>query len=192
LRTQPKAPGKSESVKEIGKIGDFSFETCDIDMVRVSAQLESPAYCYLLALDPDGTVKLCPKAEAHTEPKLVTEIRYPAKTGYYELTGEAGAQAFVLVASRTPLPPFEMWDGKPALAQYWKHATTDGVCIYDGYQYTPKHRVDRGEEREHAEHPRPFEDVCKYLTKRSDVEAISAIVFPVTKQETAQANNSTK
>ncbi|WP_197446760.1 serine/threonine-protein kinase [Tautonia plasticadhaerens] len=64
-----------------GTIRVLTFSTRSNDNVRVKAQLNEPAYCYLIALNPDGSVSFCPKAEEGTPPSPTTEIDYPAGAG---------------------------------------------------------------------------------------------------------------
>ena len=82
------------------------------DDVRVVAQLNRPAYCYLIAFNPDGTEQLCHPAFDGTDPlgarKVVppesNEVRFfPDDKGYFNLDS-AGLQVFVLVVSAHPLP----------------------------------------------------------------------------------------
>ena len=107
----------------------------------------APGYCYLIALNPDGSIQLCPKARAHIVPGLTDEIIYPAEDGkYYGLTDGTGLQAFVLVASHVPLPAFDSWPARAGLS--WSPATPGEAWRYDGHDFTPLGERVRGIERE--------------------------------------------
>jgi hypothetical protein len=80
------------------------------DGVRVSVQLNEPAYCYLIALDTAGGHRLCYPATEVEDPVPTSELHYPAAPdGGYLLASGPGLQAFVVAASRHRLPPFQEW-----------------------------------------------------------------------------------
>ena len=74
------------------------------DHRTVLAKLDQTASCYLLAFRPDGAEQLCWPASPEQAPPAAVEITYPS-SGLLPLrnSGE-GMYAFVLVASRRPLP----------------------------------------------------------------------------------------
>jgi hypothetical protein len=104
----PKADQKSYRADLVRRIGQGSFGARFDDGVKIRAKLSEPAYSYLIAFAPDGSIVLCgPRDEAEAprqsrEPGLPAE---PAGDTYY-LTEGTGLQAFALVVSRDPLPPF--------------------------------------------------------------------------------------
>ena len=168
-----------------GTIGVQSPAAWRDDNVRISARLNAPAYCYLIALNPDGSIQFCPRARAGIAPGLTDEIVYPAADDkYYGLTDGAGLQAFVLVASRVPLPPFVSWSGRAGLA--WTAALPGDTWEYDGHDFTPLGERSRGLERQVATAaPAPFATVCRYLGQLKDVDAVRAIAFPVVSNDGA-------
>ncbi len=96
----------------IGLLGERSFGTRLGDDVTVEAELSQPAFAYLIAFRPDGTVELCDPEDEDTRPRATRQPGYPpgAKADeVYRLEDESGLQAFALVASRAPLPPFQAW-----------------------------------------------------------------------------------
>jgi serine/threonine protein kinase len=101
----------------VGLIGT-DHKTIELnDAVRFTVKLSAPAYCYLVAFNPDGTEQLC-YPEAATEeqaraavPPKVLELRFPRDGGKFVLD-QAGLQAFVLVASSRPLPAYAEWRGR--------------------------------------------------------------------------------
>src|SRR5262249_22766410 len=92
--------------QKLGKIGVTSEPILFDDDVRVHAQLSVPAYCYLIALNPDGKVQLCEPSTPTEAPAQTDRLDYPQGTVYFPLTDGVGLQAFVLLVSRQPLPPF--------------------------------------------------------------------------------------
>ena len=77
------------------------------DDVRVEARLSQSAYAYLLALNTDGSVRLSlPESDAEPPPRTDRLVLYPSPVDYFTLTECPGVQAFVVVASRRPLPAF--------------------------------------------------------------------------------------
>jgi hypothetical protein len=110
-----------------------------------------------------------------------TEITYPTDQAlYYGLTDGAGLQAFVLVASSKPLPPFEQW--KPAAKLTWPPTqdAVDSAWRYDGrsFEPMPEARV-RGQVRRKSGPPRQFAEFCQFLRAQPEIDALNALAFPV-------------
>jgi hypothetical protein len=78
-------PQDGESAQLQGTIGVQSSAAWRDDNVRISARLYAPAYCYLLALNPDGSIQYCPRAGSGIAPGLTDEIVYPAADDEYYL-----------------------------------------------------------------------------------------------------------
>jgi serine/threonine protein kinase len=172
-----------DPLKSFGRIGTSSEPIRDDDDVRIHAQLNVPAYFYLIALDPNGKRQLCHPSKPTQRPALSDEIHYPVAMDYFPLVEGAGLQAFVLLASRRPLPPFAEWEGRDRLR--WPAVPADGVVAW-GFangQFEPLTPTHRGEPRAHAGPPRPFEEVCQSVAKVRDIDAVRAIMFPVVKKD---------
>jgi hypothetical protein len=152
------------------------------DDVRVEARLSSSAYCYLIALNPDGTIQLTHPSDPTKPPEPLTEVKYPVDPAeFFGLTDGAGMQVFVLVASRRPLPPFAKWELAASLPWAPQGAEADAVWRYDGHWFeaiSPKDDV-RGQERRKAQPPGPFVDLCRFLGAQRGIEAVQAVAFPV-------------
>ena len=104
---------RGEPPTALGTIGKTPGPILFDDDVRVFAQLNTPAYCYLIALNPDGSVQLChPDTETGPPPRS-DQIVYPIDSKYFPLTDGTGFQGFVVLASRQPLPSFARWKGRP-------------------------------------------------------------------------------
>ncbi len=161
-----------------GTIGVLSQVARFNDNVRVEARLNAPAYCYLIALNPDGSTQLCPKSAEHASPGRTAAIVYPAEADdYYGLTDGTGLQAFVLVASRRPLPSFASWPARAGLP--WTAAKAGEAWRYDGRDLAPLGDSVRGTERRVSPAPAPFAATCRYLSRLPGVDAVQAIAFPV-------------
>jgi hypothetical protein len=170
---------------DLGAIGATVFAGRLDDDVRVHARLTRPAYGYLIALNPDGTPQLCVPADESTPPRLSSEVIFPPDpTNGFGLTDGVGLQAFVLFASRDPLPPFRNW-----LAQIgglpWQATAADWGWRFDGGEFVPLSRFegDRGSVRKLAELPGPFAAVCRAIKSSPGTTSIQAIAFPVQPKE---------
>ena len=139
--------GAGQPPQSYGFVGDRAFEAVEGDFVRVSATISQPAYCFLVALNPDGTIQLCyppgsdEKPDETIAPPRTDRIEYPARSSrYYALTDGRGQQAFVLFAAREPLPPFNEWcarlDGAPWLDQV-RLGVSGGVWGFDDREVHP-------------------------------------------------------
>lgn len=172
---------RGKTAQSVGILGLTVLEArCDDD-TRVHAKLPEPAYCYLLALNPDGSVQLCYPADESTPPPKADDLVFPAradgKEWYFGLTEGAGLQGFVLLASREPLPPYQQW--KACLgALPWQPVQADGVWRFDGQQFAVQ-GGERGTLRERATPPPPFAATCESLWHAPGVSAIQAVAFPV-------------
>jgi hypothetical protein len=102
-----------------GEIGKDTFTTRFDDGVRVEAELSVPCHAFLIAFTPDGKhVLLWPADEtgapdARRAPPRAEVVSYhptrPGRGFKLDENPRGGTQAFVVVASREPLPPFQEW-----------------------------------------------------------------------------------
>jgi len=144
---------------------------------RIEARLSVPAYCYLLALNPDGKTQLCYPEKPEAVPSRATTIDFPSDSGLgFGLTDGVGTQVFVLVASANPLPAYAQWS-KALGALPWKPAGTEVVWRYDGRHFESD--AERGEIRPLADLPPPLDATCRALGSAPGVEAIRAVAFPI-------------
>jgi hypothetical protein len=109
------------------------------DAVRFSVKLSAPAYCYLVAFNPDGGEQLL-HPEAATEeaaraavPRQVAELQFPGE-GLKFVLDQPGVQAFVLVASSRPLPSYAEWRSRAGRVPWQKADPLDpgGMWRFDG------------------------------------------------------------
>ncbi len=160
----------------LGRIGpDVTAARFQDDDVTVYARLSAPAYCYLIALNPDGKDQLCYPAGPEVAPRPTAELHFPSDAGIvFGLTDGVGLQVFVLVASTRPLPAYAAWneEGLP-----WGRTQGAGVYRYDGVSFA--FDDGRGELRERADFPVQLAAVCRALRSRPGVELIRVLAFPV-------------
>jgi serine/threonine protein kinase len=165
---------------ELGTIGLSSPPPFFNDDVRVTASLDSPAYCYLIAFNPDGQFQLCYPQSNNDPPIPAQKIGYPSgMKRYFGLTDGLGLQAFVLVASRGPLPRFARWQGQAELR--WRsvvpHGDLNAAWHYDGRWIERLSSVRRGEREKPSDAPPAFEELCRSFNAIPGIDAIEAIAF---------------
>jgi hypothetical protein len=165
----------------MGLIGIDAFAGRFSQDARVRARLSRPAYCFLIALNPDGAIQLCSPETPATAPAATTAIDYPPDPGSgFALTDGVGTQAFVLVASAKPLPPYAEWSRKLGELP-WKAVSEGDVWRYDGRTFDRDIR--RGDVRPLADLPPPLEAACRALQAGPGIETIRALAFPVQPQQ---------
>jgi serine/threonine protein kinase len=160
----------------LGDLGQTSFDSRVEDDVRVHARLSGPAYCYLVALNPNGTEQLChPKGEA-VPPAPGDILEYPTDPEkYFGLTDGAGVQAFVLLANRAPLPSYAVWKATAGTLP-WQRFEAAGVWQLDDGRFR-RLDVSRGQERVRGAPPalQALAEFCR----RTGADAVGAVAFPV-------------
>ena len=98
--------------KRAGLLGQSAFAAREDDDVTVRAELSEPAYSFLVAYRPDGTVELCDPEDENTPPPRKLGPSYPPpgkRDERYRLSEGAGLYAFALIVSREPLPSYREW-----------------------------------------------------------------------------------
>ena len=157
------------------------------DDVRVYVRLTAPAYCYLIALNPDGKPQLCVPRDDLTPPVRLSEVNYPPEPGLaFGLTDGVGLQAFVLVASRDPLPAYRVWCAR-AGGLPWRPTDAGRGWRFDGREFVPL-EGERGTIRKMMGLPAPFEDVCRTLKAHPEFTIVQAVAFPVRPREPGTAH----
>jgi hypothetical protein len=192
---------------ELGKLGE-NTNACRVnDDLKVEMVLEEPAYVYLIALNAKGQLELRFPPEATMKPQRVNRYVFPPNdNAYYRLTDGAGYHAFVLIASREPLPPFDEWaltlrdhslgTNHRDTAAYshnnlgdvlidlnrWTSYKHDGVWIFDELGFHSK-RTESDDERGKIvvddAAPQPILEFCEMLRNQPGVDLVRAIGFPV-------------
>jgi serine/threonine protein kinase len=170
------------SLRSIGAIGKSSDETQFGDTLRVLVSFDAPAYCYLIALNSNGTNQLCYPEQPDEQPSKKTEIGFPnGVTKYFGLTDGPGLQAFLVLASLKPLPPYSKWS--PRNSWHWKHVDAEGVWSFDGRWIQRIGSKNRGVITTDSDSPKPFQEVCESLPNLDGIEVMQAIAFPVKPKE---------
>lgn len=159
----------------LGTIGEGSAESREQDNVRVEAKFNAPAYCYLLAFNPNGTVQLCHPSDEQTPPGSLSELSFPRdSTEAFGLTDGSGQQMFGLVASATPLPAYSEWRAKHG-APPWTHTEPTAVVrIRDRADMSEV----RGEVRK-LSGVKVIDAVARYLREHAPAGTVELIGFPV-------------
>jgi hypothetical protein len=167
---------RGEDAQFLGDLGLSSFAGRVEDDIRVHARLNRPAYSYLLALNPNGTVQLCHPPGETVPPARGDVLEYPTDPDtYFGLTDGAGVQAFVLVTARKPLPSYAAWKaaaGPPP----WQRFETEGVWQFDERRFR-RLDVSRGQVRARGAPP-ALQALAEYL-RRTGADAVGAVAFPV-------------
>jgi serine/threonine protein kinase len=161
-----------------GPIGANVLASRSNQDARIKARLNMPAYCFLIALNPDGSNELCVPEDQAVAPSRTAMIDYPTDaTSGFALTDGLGTQAFVLVVSEKPLGPYAQWSASGFDALPWKPVGDAGVWRYDGHSFDRD--VERGGVRRLADLPPPLEATCRALQAGPGISAIRAVAFPV-------------
>jgi Protein kinase domain len=174
------------------------------DDVRIEADFNEPLYAYLIAFNADGKEQLLLPAtqrrqyqtdeEAMPEAMRSLVFPHPGRVNFTEGNKPAvwilndeekgGTQAFVVVASRKPLPSYAEWKRMRGEAKWVRDPKCIGVWGYgEGKLFTmlAGQRQDRGKEGVEKGVP-ALEALCGSLTK-GQVEAVNALAFQVKPKE---------
>ncbi len=185
------------AVANLGIIGTDSFAADLGDLVRITMALSEPAYCYLMALNPSDdrqlNCQLCFPASEDEQPPLLVTLEYPTtKTSYYPLDDGAGQQVFVLLASRTSLPPFRDWRASHPAAFQASDEQQGGVWVFNGKELEQKLPTGQVRSGEVSVVPQALDTMVQSLQRDSQVDAIQAVAFPVRGCDSDQTDQSTE
>jgi serine/threonine protein kinase len=154
------------------------------DDVRIAARLSAPAYYYLIAFNPDGTVQLCYPEGADGQkapvarPDVRADVRYPRDKDVFILD-TAGLQVFVLAASVKPLPPYEEWRSQID-AIPWAAVPEGGAWRwhFDGREFI-RYPQERGRVEPKEPAPEALRKLSDFFRSRSEFDAVQLVAFPV-------------
>jgi hypothetical protein len=180
--------------RPMGMIGiDSTGARFNEDSVSVLVRFSAPAYCYVVALNPNGVTQLCYPAEEDVPPQASDEVDAPTgrdgEPNVFGLTDGIGAQAFAVVASRSPLPAYSQWKAKAGQLP-WRSFEIDGVWTSDGQQVR-RLGGQRGEIRSRPGTPDIFAASVAALKGAPGIESVMAVAFPVRAGEHSPANGGT-
>ncbi|HKI30732.1 MAG TPA: serine/threonine-protein kinase [Gemmataceae bacterium] len=173
---------RGETAVPRGEIGVRSFSTRYGDQLRVQAELSEPASCFLLALNADGKEQLCWPADPKVPPERCERLSYPGGDQVFNLNDEVhgGLQAFVLLASRQPLPGYTAWrQGQPPLP--WKRLPPVEDVVWRG-EGERLESVLPGEVRGGVSELKglgPLTQTVQQLRAAAGIETAAARAFPV-------------
>jgi hypothetical protein len=178
---------RGEGKEHVGDLQTVPGPVVLNDDVRISARLSKPAFSYLIAFNPDGTVQLCHpvgksgEGEPAVRPERTDAVDYPAERQVFVLDS-AGLQAFVLVASAKPLPPFADWRaGAGAIPWTALPVAEPSFWLFDGREFVVHRSESRGQVKQREDAPKSLRDLCEYFKGRSEFDALQVVAFPVTK-----------
>jgi hypothetical protein len=153
------------------------------DLVRVRVELSRPAYVYLIALNPDGTVQLCVPAGGEAPAAPRRKLEFPEHSSdYFGLTDGVGLQAFVVVASDHPLPPYAAWKAQVPGGLAWSPEDREGLWTYDGAVLADASRLRgrlRGQVLRRESAPEALVLLCDRLRHAPGVTLVRAVAFLV-------------
>jgi CHAT domain-containing protein len=178
--------------QDLGDIRD-SEEIRPRDYVRVTAGLDRPGYCYLIAFNPDGSEQLCHPAfddgdlgqARAVRPSQVTKIEFFPEPGFYFDLDKSGLQVFVLVTSRDPLPSYADWRTKVGPIP-WRNVFDGGESRwqFDGREIAPLAKP-RGKKKEVDAVPQAFRELIDFFKALDGLDAVRAVAFPVANTDRA-------
>ncbi|HLJ95178.1 MAG TPA: serine/threonine-protein kinase [Gemmataceae bacterium] len=152
------------------------------DLVQLKAEFSEPAYCFLLAFNPDGKDQLCWPADSHQPPQRQDRLIYPPKAdSFFSLNDGVGLQAFVLLAARQPLPSYGQWKAERPLLVWEKLPAQAGmVWRGDGKRLEPVMRGsgERGAIVEVEGIP-VLAKLCEQLRHAPGIDALAVEAFAV-------------
>ncbi len=178
--------GDDRRVLPIGTISETSLATDPPrfnDLVQVHVKLSSPAYVYLIALNPDGDVQPCVPDGAIAPNSPRGKLDFPADPAkYFKLNDGVGLQAFVVVASDGPLPPYDTWKTQITGGLAWSTVDREGLWTYDSAELSEARRVRgklRGDVITREAAPEILIGLCDRLRRSPGVTLVRAVAFPV-------------
>jgi hypothetical protein len=152
------------------------------DDLRVQAEFNTLAHCYLIAFNADGKEQTCYPAKDTDIPEPITGMRYPpGATDYFPLNDGIGLQAFVLLASAAPLPSWQEWRRRHGQA-LWGRFQGDEAWRFDGRRFE-QIGTTRGEVRKRLGPPEILESLCLFFKDHGGFDAIQVLGFPVQPKE---------
>jgi predicted Ser/Thr protein kinase len=172
-----------DKLGDLGEVGVTARDICVNDSVQIRAQFSKPAFCYLIAFNPDGKEQLCfpstpdDRSAPDELPAPVKELRFPrSPTRDFQLEDGTGMQAFVLLVSAKPLPAYARWQQEVGVAP-WQKASVSAIWRFDGKDFECVNK--RGKVREREAIPEPLVALCHFFRDCPRIEALHVIAFPV-------------
>ncbi len=167
--------------RQIGELGRSTFRVRLNEGVEVEATLSEPAYAYLIAFNPATRPDDQEQHVRRDEGTRPPEKRRAIDRRALELDDGEGLQAFAVVASRQPLPAYEVWrKTRPPLGWQRTPALSGVVWRADGDSVdgTYEDGVDRARE---ARSPAKtvIRELARRLKETPGIEAVEVVGFAV-------------
>lgn len=149
------------------------------ESVRIHTKLPGPAYCFLIALNSDGSDHLCFPLDEDVTPSKIERLEFPEeKNQFFDLKDSAGLQAFVLVTQATPLPSYREWKEKAGKLP-WQKTEKKEAWGYNGSRYnvldSPEHTIQsRG-----GLPPMNLTQTLEHIEKNARHATVNAVAFPI-------------
>jgi serine/threonine protein kinase len=129
--------GEAHAPEALGEIGKQAHVAHFGDLVRLEIELTAPAYLYLLAFHPNGKERLLwpfdrttGEGDEWARGESQQRLEFPPDQRDFVPLDEGaagGLQAFAVVASRNPLPPFIQWKVRRGRASWGRCPAASGV-----------------------------------------------------------------
>jgi serine/threonine protein kinase len=170
------------------EIGESTFRTRLNERTEPRVEFSEPAYAYLLAFNPASPEKAAdleqfiPRKDKGRPPDRVSRLD-PKK--WIPLTDGEGLQAFAVLASRQPLPPYAEWRKRQPALPWQRTKAKSGVVLRSDGDFTREifgEGIVRGPE-EPAGDRVAIEALANWLKGLEKVEAVAVIGFAVDSAE---------
>jgi hypothetical protein len=150
------------------------------DRVLIYVDFSEPVYAFLLAFNPDGKEQRCLPKDPGKPPEQRDRLDLGVETAF-RLNDGVGLQAFVVVASRQPLPSYAVWKTQRPEVRWQTLPAGEGIVWRsDEGRLEP---VTRGEdvrgELVKLEGVAPLAELCRTLRAAPGVEALAVEAFAV-------------
>ena len=166
----------SESVFLLGTLGNDKFNVRENDYVTITARSSTPLYCHVMAANPDGTLQTLVASS-----NQVTELVFPAtKKELLQLSDGTGQQAYILIATTSPIPDWDVWQSMPPEESGWKPSIpSQGVWFAQGAEIERilDSDVERGDIKPTSV-SRPLQHTIAWIQRRTKGK-VCGIAFPV-------------
>src|SRR5262249_843969 len=125
----------------------------------------------------DGREELCYPEDQDVIPETLTRLSHPCSTGdVFPLNDGLGLQAFVLLASGSPLPSYRTWKQQAGAAPWRKCQAERRVWFRDGNFVSDRKR---GQVQPLETIPKPLAGLCDFFKERAGVDDLEVLAFPV-------------
>jgi hypothetical protein len=166
------------------ELGEEVFRARLNERAIPAAEFSEPAYAYLIAFNPAEKAadleQLIPKKSGQSPPALNEDRQLNPKL-QIPLTDGEGLQAFAVVASRRPLPPYAEWRQRQPPLPWKRTPAKSGVVLRNDGKGTYEifgTGVRRGPEEPVAD-VEAIDALAAWLKTSPDVEAVAVMGFAV-------------